>query len=90
LEENLSDRQPDAKWGDVPGEWEASVVIPPVLAGGDYILGVAIRSPYQRFLDQEVLTFRLWPPPEERQDSIDRSRVVQPDVEWRVDQPNEL
>jgi ABC-type polysaccharide/polyol phosphate transport system ATPase subunit len=90
LEENLSDRQPDAKWGEIPGEWEASVVIPPVLAGGDYILGVAIRSPYQRFLDQEVLTFRLWAPPEERQDSIDRSRIVQPDVEWRVDQPNEL
>ena len=88
LEENLSDQQPDADCGSVGGEWEATVVVPPILAAGDYILGVAIRSPYQRFLDQEVLTFRLWPPPDERRESVDRSRIVQPDVRWRLDGPD--
>jgi ABC-type polysaccharide/polyol phosphate transport system ATPase subunit len=87
LEENLSDQQPDADCGSVPGEWEATVVVPPVLAAGDYVLGVAIRSPYHRFLDQEVLTFRLWPPPDERRESVDRSRIVQPGVRWRVESP---
>jgi len=85
LEENLSDQQSDAACGSVPGEWEATVVVPPILAAGDYVLGVAIRSPYQRFVDQEVLTFRLWPPPDERQESVDRSRIVQPGVRWRVE-----
>jgi ABC-type polysaccharide/polyol phosphate transport system ATPase subunit len=88
LEENLSDQQPDADCGSVGGEWEATVVVPPILAAGDYILGVAIRSPYQHFLDQEVLTFRLWPPPDERRESVDRSRIVQPCVRWRLDGPD--
>jgi ABC-type polysaccharide/polyol phosphate transport system ATPase subunit len=88
LEEGLSDQQPDADCGSVPGEWEATVVVPPVLAAGDYILGVAIRSPYQHFLDQEVLTFRLWPPPDERRESVDRSRIIQPGVRWRLDAPD--
>jgi ABC-type polysaccharide/polyol phosphate transport system ATPase subunit len=88
LEESLSDQQPDADCGSVPGEWEATVIVPPVLASGDYVLGVAIRSPYQRFLDQEVLTFRLWPPPDERRESVDRTRIVQPGVRWRLDAPD--
>jgi ABC-type polysaccharide/polyol phosphate transport system ATPase subunit len=88
LEEGLADQQPDAHCGSVPGEWEATVVVPPVLAAGDYILGVAIRSPYQHFLDQEVLTFRLWPPPDERRESVDRSRIIQPGVRWRLDGPD--
>jgi ABC-type polysaccharide/polyol phosphate transport system ATPase subunit len=88
LEESLSDQQPDADCGSVPGEWQATVVVPPVLAAGDYVLGVTIRSPYQRFLDQEVLTFRLWPPPDERRESVDRTRIVQPGVRWRLDGPD--
>jgi hypothetical protein len=88
LEESLSDQQPDADCGRVPGEWQATVVVPPVLAAGDYVLAVAIRSPYQRFLDQEVLTFRLWPPPDERRESVDRTRIVQPGVRWRLDGPD--
>jgi ABC-type polysaccharide/polyol phosphate transport system ATPase subunit len=84
LEENLSDQHPSTGTGYVPGTSEATVVIPPVLAAGDYVLGVAMQSPYQKFFDREVLTFRLWPAPDERRDSVDRSRVVQPRVEWRV------
>jgi ABC-type polysaccharide/polyol phosphate transport system ATPase subunit len=87
LEESLSDHPAGDAYGDVPGEWEAALVIPPVLAAGDYVLGVAIRSPYQRFLDEEVLTFRLWPPPDERRESVERTRIVQPAVEWRVARP---
>jgi hypothetical protein len=34
-------------------------------------------------LDEEVLTFRLWPPPDERRESVERDRIVQPAVEWR-------
>jgi ABC-type polysaccharide/polyol phosphate transport system ATPase subunit len=87
LDETLSDQQPSADHDDVPGEWEASVVIPPVLTAGDYVVGVAIRSPYQQFLDQEVLTFRLWPRPDERRESVERSRIVQTNVEWRLERP---
>jgi energy-coupling factor transporter ATP-binding protein EcfA2 len=87
LEENLTDQEPSTQCGDIPGMYEASVVIPPVLAAGDYVLGVAMQSPYQRFFDREVLTFRLWPEPDQRRDSVDRSRLVQPGVEWRLKRP---
>jgi hypothetical protein len=87
LEETLSDRNCGAECGDVPGEREASVVIPRVLAAGDYVRGVATRSPDQRLLDQEVLTFRLWPPPDERPESVERNRIVQPAVKWRLERP---
>jgi hypothetical protein len=74
---------------DARGERAASVALPPdpVLAAGDYVPAVAIRSPCQRLLDQEVLTFRLWPPPDERRESVQRNRIVQPAVEWRLEQP---
>jgi hypothetical protein len=87
LQESLSDRNSGAECGDVPGEWETSVVIPPVLAAGDYVVGVAIRSPYQRLLDQEVLILRLWPPPDEPRESVERNRIVQPAVEGRLERP---
>jgi ABC-type polysaccharide/polyol phosphate transport system ATPase subunit len=87
LEESLSDERQGAECGDTPGEWEASVVIPPVLAAGDYVVGIAFRSPYQSFLDQEVLTFRLLPAPDDRRESVERNRIVQPTVEWRVERP---
>jgi len=87
LEENLTDREPDTDCGRVPGEWETTLVVPPVLAAGDYVLGVAIQSPYQRFLDREILTFRLWPPQDEPRESVDRTRIVQPGVRWRLDGP---
>jgi hypothetical protein len=87
LEESLSYRNCGAECGDVAGEWEASVVTPPLLAAGDYVLGVAIRSPYQRLLHQQVLTFRRWPPPDESRESVGRNRIVHPAVKWRVERP---
>ena len=87
LDEILSDRSTGAWLGAEAGEWDVSVVIPPVLASGDFVLGIASSSPYQRFFDREVLSFRLWPPPDERQESIDRARLVQPGVVWRVEGP---
>ena len=64
-------------------------MIPPILAAGDYVLGVAIRSPYQRFLDTEVLTFRLWPPPD-RAARVDRPKPDRPaEVRWQVERPGQ-
>jgi ABC-2 type transport system ATP-binding protein/lipopolysaccharide transport system ATP-binding protein len=85
LDENLLDRQPGEQFGGTEGEWEVSVVVPPLLTAGDYVLGASLHSPYQTYFDEEVLSFRLWPPPDERQESIDRNRIVQPEVEWRVE-----
>jgi hypothetical protein len=86
LDESLLDAERDGRFGETPGEWEVSLSVPPVLAAGDYVLGVSVRSPYQRYLDREVLSFRLLPSPDESQGAIDRARLVQPpDVQWSIE-----
>ena len=87
LDENLSDRHPDSRLGETKGDWEAAVVVPPVLAPGDYVVGVAIRSPYQRFLDREVLSFPLLPSADATHEAAERIRILQPDVAWELRGP---
>jgi hypothetical protein len=72
---------------DARVERAASVPFPADAVLADYVPAVAIRSPCQRRLDQEVLTFRLWPSPDERRESVERTRIVQPAVEWRSERP---
>lgn len=68
----------------VPTEYEARLTIPPLLAAGDYIVGVWIGTPYDVLLDEQALRFRLWPHPDDRSKALERNRVVQPDVRWDV------
>jgi len=68
----------------VPTEYEARLTIPPLLAAGDYIVGVWIGTPYDVLLDEQALRFRLWPRPDDRSKALERNRVVQPDVRWDV------
>ncbi len=86
LDESFSDT---AGWRETvsePGQYEAVLTVPPVLAAGNYAIGVWIGSTLgaadETFVHREVLGIRLWPHPDDRQD--DRSRIVHPEVEWRV------
>jgi ABC-type polysaccharide/polyol phosphate transport system ATPase subunit len=88
LEENWSDGNRGAAPADETGTWDVSLVVPPVLAPNDYGVGVSITSPYQRFVDEEVLRFRLWPRADDRREASDRNRILQPAVAWRVDSPS--
>jgi ABC-type polysaccharide/polyol phosphate transport system ATPase subunit len=85
LEENWSDATKGAAPADAPGVWDVSLVIPPLLAPNDYGIVVMIASPYEEFVDEEVLRFRLWPRPDDRRELSDRNRIVQPGVVWRVE-----
>jgi ABC-type polysaccharide/polyol phosphate transport system ATPase subunit len=85
LEENWSDSSQGLAPGAGTGVWDVSVLVPPVLAANDYAVGVSIASPYQRFVDEEVLTFQLSPRPDERREVSDRNRIVQPQVVWRLE-----
>jgi ABC-type polysaccharide/polyol phosphate transport system ATPase subunit len=85
LEENWSDRSQGVAPAEGTGIWDVSMLVPPVLAANDYAVGVSIASPYQRFADEEVLTFQLWPRPDDRRELSDRNRLVQPEVTWRLE-----
>jgi ABC-2 type transport system ATP-binding protein/lipopolysaccharide transport system ATP-binding protein len=85
LEESWSDRTRGVAPAEGTGVWEVSMLVPPVLAANDYAVGVSIASPYQRFVDEDVLTFQLWPRPDDRREVSDRNRLVQPQVAWRLE-----
>jgi hypothetical protein len=59
-----------------------------MLAPGDYHLGVWIGSAVasgETFIHLDVLTLRIWPDPGDRHD-VERTRRVQPPVEWEMRQ----
>jgi ABC-type polysaccharide/polyol phosphate transport system ATPase subunit len=85
LDEIWSDQNRGVAPADESGVWEVSMLVPPVLAPNDYSIGVAITSPYERFVDEEVLRFRLWPRPDDRREVGDRNRILQPTIGWRVE-----
>jgi ABC-2 type transport system ATP-binding protein/lipopolysaccharide transport system ATP-binding protein len=70
--------------GRVPAEYEAALSIPPILAAGDYVVGVWIGTRYDTFVREQALGFRLWPHPDDGSKALVRDRVVQPRVEWEV------
>lgn len=88
LDENLSDVQPIGRL-DEAERYEASLTVPAVLPSGEYVASVWIAAwvgstVYEVFLDREILRLRLWPTPDERPESIERRRAVQPPVTWNV------
>jgi ABC-type polysaccharide/polyol phosphate transport system ATPase subunit len=85
LEESWSDATDGTAPAAGPGFWDVSLVVPPLLAPNDYGIAVTIASPYEEFVDEEVLRFRLWPRPDDRRELSDRNRIVQPGVVWRVE-----
>jgi ABC-type polysaccharide/polyol phosphate transport system ATPase subunit len=78
---------PDAGGGMInpaaPAEYEARLRLPPILPTGDYLVTFWSGDRFGTFLTRQVLAFRLWPHPEERDGTV-RNRVVQPPVEWAV------
>lgn len=98
---SLSNRQGarvlDESWADTarahhgatePGEYDVSLTIPPVLAAGDYALGVwigtAIGHLGETFVHEDVLSFQLWPDPDDRKEWTERQRIVHPSVVWEM------
>jgi ABC-type polysaccharide/polyol phosphate transport system ATPase subunit len=69
----------------VPETYEARLRVPPVLPAGDYLMGVWIGTRFETFVYEQPLTFRIWPSPDDRSDSVERNRVVQPAVAWTME-----
>ena len=90
VDESWSDREQGVAPADGTGEWEVSVVIPPLLAAADYTVGVSLTSPYQTYANDEVLSFRLWPRADDRRELIERNRILQAPVVWRLESHDPL
>jgi ABC-type polysaccharide/polyol phosphate transport system ATPase subunit len=84
LEEYWSDRHADATVAVEPGDYEASVMVPPVLPAGEYVVGAWVGSTYDELSHREAFRFQLLPSPDDRQESLERARVVQPPLQWHL------
>jgi hypothetical protein len=67
-----------------PGEYEATITLPPLLAPGEYVLGAWLGTRNEDFSNDELLSFQLAPRPDDLQASVERNRLVALDVEWSV------
>lgn len=67
-----------------PGRYRAHVRVPPVFAARRYTLGVWLGTDHETFFDGEVFGLAVTPNPDDRQLAIDRSRVIQPGLEWSL------
>jgi ABC-type polysaccharide/polyol phosphate transport system ATPase subunit len=67
-----------------PGEYDAVLRIPPILPAGEYVVGLWIGTHYDTFLEDDVMTLRVAPRPDDREEWLERFRVVQPPVNWTV------
>jgi ABC-type polysaccharide/polyol phosphate transport system ATPase subunit len=85
LADAWSDTRPAGENIDAPGEYRASIPLPPILAAGEYSVRVRFGTAHEAFLDAEVLRFRLEPRLDERAQELERARVAAPPVEWRVE-----
>ena len=87
IDEAWSDTARPPLTGRESGQYEATLTLRPMLAPGDYQLGVWIGSSVaagENFVHRDVLTLRVWPEADDRRDAIERQRLVQPSVSWEM------
>ena len=84
IDDAWSDYESDMRLGSETGEYHLSVSVPPVLAPGQYTLGVWIGNSYEDLMKREVLTFEVAPLLDDPRDMLERARVVQPRISWSI------
>ena len=70
---------------DEPGEYRATLRVPPVLTAGRYTLALWMGSPYETLIDEDVMTFDVQPRLSDPLEATRRPRIVQPTVDWDLD-----
>jgi ABC-2 type transport system ATP-binding protein/lipopolysaccharide transport system ATP-binding protein len=68
-----------------PGDYHATLTVPPVLSAGRYTLALWMGSAYETLIDEDVVSFEVAPRLDDRHEWIHRPRLVQPAVSWDLD-----
>jgi len=95
LETSRGVRVLDEDWGadtgsvivptKLPQEYVARMVVPPILAPGEYLFVAWVGTQAGAVVKREVLSFRLHPGRRDTAEAVERDRIAQPLVEWEVD-----
>ena len=65
-----------------PGRYAFELVVPPLLAAGEYVANVWMGRPGEDIVDAEALRFTLHPRVDDPHDATNRARLLQPEVRW--------
>jgi ABC-type polysaccharide/polyol phosphate transport system ATPase subunit len=82
LSENLTDE--GRTLGGRPQAFSVRLAVPPVLASGDYTVGIWIGTEYETYFHRELLSFPIVPRADDRDEWVRRKRTVHPSVAWDV------
>jgi ABC-2 type transport system ATP-binding protein/lipopolysaccharide transport system ATP-binding protein len=96
LETSQGVRVLDEDWGQdtgqelvprtLPQQYVVRMIVPPILAAGDYVLVGWVGTEAETIVQREILSFSLWPGPQDSAEAVGRARIVQPGVTWDVEE----
>lgn len=86
IDDTLRDRRADETLPGEPGAYVVSMTIPPLLRVGAYKVHGWIGNDIEDFVDRELLTIRVGPRADDPQEFVERTRAVQPEIGWMVQQ----
>jgi ABC-type polysaccharide/polyol phosphate transport system ATPase subunit len=84
IDDAIRDQAADEALSGAPGIYVVSAAIPPLLPAGAYLLRVWIGNSYESTLERDVLKLRVAARPDDPQELIERTRAVQPKIEWKM------
>jgi ABC-type polysaccharide/polyol phosphate transport system ATPase subunit len=82
LDEAWTDAPDAGPMPSEPGRYALELVVPPLLAAGEYVANVWMGRPGEELVDAEALRFRLHPRVDDPHEAANRARLVQPEVRW--------
>ncbi len=84
IDDDVRDRPIGNELSGEPGLYVVSATIPPVLRAGTYTLRTWIGNDYEDSVQLDLLRIRVAPRAEDPKGFLERTRAVQPEIEWNV------
>ncbi|MCH9728296.1 MAG: ATP-binding cassette domain-containing protein [Actinomycetia bacterium] len=84
VDDAVNDRLTGAALSGEPGTYVVSATFPGVLRAGPYLLRTWIGNSLEEAVDRGLLTIRVAAREDDPQEFMERTRAVQPEIEWKA------
>jgi ABC-type polysaccharide/polyol phosphate transport system ATPase subunit len=83
IDDDVRDRPICDELSGQPGLYVVSATIPPLLRAGRYTVRTWIGNEYEDSVARDLMTIRVTPRADDPQMFMERTRAVQPEIEWK-------
>ena len=84
IDDAVNDRPTGPGLSGAPGTYVVSATIPGLLRAGPYVLRTWIGNGFEEVVDRGLLTIRVVAAEDDPQEFMERTRAVQPEIEWKA------